>query len=422
MHKILKKFMKEIQLFSFKFRQNRNIDYKEMHKILINFLIILMNLNKILKISFLVQFRINSILIFITYQDERLCQALKINYQSRVKHQTQTDYIDLCSTILEQKIKKKMNKILQLFSCQIFGHDDEKIIGICENLNCAQPYRRVCFQCLKSHQELDPQFEMKKIMSEKRLQTIINEFKSIQENVINKLLQSCRIQQLILIIEMVEFLKVWKLKLSYQKDLSLKLSVFYQQEFKKISVEDYLLGDSNNQGIFRYLKKIEDKIAELDNYHKNYLINLLNIKQPEEQKNGSINNEMSTSEQQLQDILINLSQNKEKLFKSIDRNLWKKQPQQIDNPQVEFWELVLKQGKQQNNERFRLKNAESTQIISQTKAFRLIRKVLRFIFASLFIVLFLKIEQFIIGLIEPSERIYQNQQFVFQISFAQKTY
>ena len=60
----------------------------------------------------------------------------------------------------------------------MLGHDDEKIIGVCENFNCAQPYRRVCFQCLKFHQELDPLFNMVKVMSEKRLQTIINAFKS----------------------------------------------------------------------------------------------------------------------------------------------------------------------------------------------------------------------------------------------------
>ncbi|KAM3131716.1 hypothetical protein pb186bvf_016247 [Paramecium bursaria] len=45
--------------------------------------------------------------------------------------------------------------MLLQYKCMIYGHDEQQIIGICENVQCEQKYRRVCFDCQQIHQEND---------------------------------------------------------------------------------------------------------------------------------------------------------------------------------------------------------------------------------------------------------------------------
>ncbi|KAM3134770.1 hypothetical protein pb186bvf_013095 [Paramecium bursaria] len=241
-----------------------------------------------------------------------------------------------------------MNNILSQYKCQIQGHEFKQVIGICENKNCKQPYRRVCFDCQQVHSKEDQSFQLSDIKDESKLEKMIQESKQINKQKIDQIDLKFRIQKYLLTLEMSEFLNRWRQKLLELNKISSQLNQF-TKIFQTLSVEDYIVGNHEDQGIFGYLNKVDQQIQAVDNKQKQYLINVVNDPCSDAQNQDSINiqNMQQFEEKCLSETLSQLSKTQTYQFQRISKNISDEQSQQIvsrDDQSVKFWEYVLRLG------------------------------------------------------------------------------
>ncbi|KAM3134776.1 hypothetical protein pb186bvf_013101 [Paramecium bursaria] len=228
---------------------------------------------------------------------------------------------------------------LEQYRCNIVGHEGKQIIGMCQNANCSQTSRRVCFLCQQLHY-MDPQFHPSDIKEEKGLQGEIEEQKIKLAATVNDIQLHCDIQNYLLQLEMIQFIQQWSQKQQILQDISKELDKFQQENLNQISVESYI-ENNNKLGIKEYIKSIELKLIEINQIKNSYLISTANKQITQE---NIISVDQKSIQQDLQDTLQYRNKLKERTLQQIFENESFQQVQIQDSPYVRLCETLLKQG------------------------------------------------------------------------------
>ncbi|KAM3145754.1 hypothetical protein pb186bvf_002049 [Paramecium bursaria] len=215
--------------------------------------------------------------------------------------------------IQKQYIDQLLKFVIQMigdYVCQIKNHNNQKIIGICQNENCKQPARSACLECTQIHQKNDPHFILDNIKNDIGPQTIIDEFKFYKIDIINNIGLQCDILQYLLNLEMIEFIKLWNFKLSKLKDVQQKLIQFKEQQWEQIGIHNYIHNMNKQISIFQYLEKFQNQLLHIDDLKDQYIKSIFGKSEYDECCNDTINqikkNELFLHRQQNEDLTISI--------------------------------------------------------------------------------------------------------------------
>ncbi|KAM3145860.1 hypothetical protein pb186bvf_002155 [Paramecium bursaria] len=163
--------------------------------------------------------------------------------------------------------------MLGSFKCQLVNHNEQQVIGMCENRSCQQIYRRVCLDCILLHQKED-NFDTNDIKTEKMLEEIIIAFRSQNQDLKNNILLLCQIQKYILNLELLDFMQYWNERLQQLDQIESQLQEFNANYWNQITLKNYLESCSK-LGLFDCLDQIQEKLIEIDKKKNDYLGNMV---------------------------------------------------------------------------------------------------------------------------------------------------
>ncbi|KAM3134762.1 hypothetical protein pb186bvf_013087 [Paramecium bursaria] len=221
--------------------------------------------------------------------------------------------------------------------CPINSHGRKAIIGLCENKFCKQKDRKCCYDCFQLHQMKDPCFNIKDIKIKEGLSETIDQAKKKYSELLNSYLIQCEIQQYILTQQLTEFISNWQYKQQNLLGIFEKHKKFMNNQWNKLTVEEYLRNDNNNSGIYKYLEKFDKKVSDIGKLKDYYLTTTVNQGKQNNQEKEFANQTHLQNFITNHIIIIKIQQCK--FFQNYSIN---------DDPHVSLCEIILKQGYELN--------------------------------------------------------------------------
>ncbi|KAM3139370.1 hypothetical protein pb186bvf_008590 [Paramecium bursaria] len=214
----------------------------------------------------------------------------------------------------------------------IDGHNEQVIIGICENVNCNQVQRKLCLSCVEIHQLNDNYFLVSDVKNEYGIKKIIDEFKKNNKYKIDNIYLQCQIQQYFLSLKLIEYTQQIRLKYQQLANIMIELGKFEKQTWNQINVTNYLKND--NIGIQTYLQQILQKLGKTDLAKDDYLHKINDQPLDQDKLENAKYSEIFGQ------FIKSLKKNKVDIFKKIIKNDLYKKESIIDNSSDSIHKMI----------------------------------------------------------------------------------
>ncbi|KAM3128870.1 hypothetical protein pb186bvf_019005 [Paramecium bursaria] len=222
--------------------------------------------------------------------------------------------------------------------CQIIGHQEQQIIGICTNSHCRQQSRRICLKCYEMHMN-DRFYKPANIKDQNALQDLIDEFINKNQETINNIFIQCQRQKYLLNLEHINFIELQNQKHVKLMEIIQQIQQFDDKYWNSINLFDYFTNYDKDISIQSYLQQFQSKIIKIDNIKDDYILN-----QSKQQFSVESLQEIQIQSDFQHNLLQHLKKNNDILLNNVFSNSLFIQKQRDDNPFITMFEIALQEG------------------------------------------------------------------------------